>query len=128
MNIQNKKIIWCHKSDLCLSWVHNLTQNKTIYEESDTYEVYYSNAYDVFFFYFKGEDNNHETILKNISLLKDLQNYVHVILYILQKKFNFTYDRSSTCMTCIFCTITTFFTITMPTRIYAIFNFICITY
>jgi hypothetical protein len=80
MNIQNKKIIWCHKSDLCLSWVHNLTQNKTIYEESDTYEVYYSNAYDVFFFYFKGEDNNHETILKNISLLKDLQNYVHVIL------------------------------------------------
>lgn len=80
MNIQNKKIIWCLKSDLCLSWVHNLTQNKIIYDESDTYEIYYSNIYDVFFFYFKGDDSNYETILKNISLLKDLQNYVHVIL------------------------------------------------
>ena len=81
MNIRNKKIIWCIKSDLCLSWVHNLTQNKILYEESDTYEIYYSNTYDVFFFYFKGEDNNHENILNNIStLIKDFKNDVHVVL------------------------------------------------
>jgi hypothetical protein len=81
MNIQNKKIIWCIKSDLCLSWVHNLTQNKILYEESDTYEIYYSNTYDVFFFYFKGEDNNYENIFNNIStLIKDFKNDVHVVL------------------------------------------------
>jgi hypothetical protein len=81
MNIRNKKIIWCLKSDSCLFWVHNLTQNKILYDESETYEIYYSAVHDVFFFYFKVDDSDHENILKNIlTLIKDLQNDVHVLL------------------------------------------------
>lgn len=81
MVIQNKNIIWCLKSDIVLFWVHNLTQNKTIYTENEIYEVYYSSVYDVYFFYYKGNDNHSNEIINHILNLKNnLNNDVHVLL------------------------------------------------
>lgn len=81
MDIRNKKIIWCHKSDIALYWVHNLTQNKVLYFENDNYEIYHSELFDVFFFYYKGEDNNEINILNDLlSLTNQFNNQIHVVL------------------------------------------------
>lgn len=80
MDIQNKKIIWCLKSDIAIFWVHNLTQNKIFYDETDTHEIYYSDLFDVFFFYYKGNDDNEISILNDLlNLMNKFNNHVHAI-------------------------------------------------
>lgn len=80
MDIRNSKIIWCHKSDIALYWVHNLTQNKRLYIENDNHEIYYSDLFDVFFFYYKGTDDNETNILSDLmNLTNQFNNHVHAV-------------------------------------------------
>lgn len=81
MDFNNVKILWCLKCDLVLYWVHNLTEKKTLVFEDDMYEIYYSNCFDVYFFYYKKDDLNFTEIINNINILSENHNnYVHVLL------------------------------------------------
>lgn len=80
MDIRNKKIIWCIKSDIALFWVHNLTQNKVLYFENDIHQIYYSELFDVFFVYYRGEDNDEVKIFNDLlSLTNQFNNQVHAV-------------------------------------------------
>lgn len=81
MLLEDKKIIWCLKSDIVLYWVHNLTQNKIIYSETESCEIYYSSLYDVYFYYYKGDDSDELNITNNlVSLSSKYKNDVHVLI------------------------------------------------
>lgn len=81
MNIKNKNILWCLKSDSALYWVHTLTQKKTFVDETDTHEIYYSDEYNLYFFYYKEDDYDENHIICDITKLKDdLNNHVHVLV------------------------------------------------
>jgi hypothetical protein len=80
MDIRNRKIIWCIKSDIALYWVHNLTQNKVLYFENDIHQIYYSELFDVFFVYYRGEDNDEVKIFNDLlSLTNQFNNQVHAV-------------------------------------------------
>ena len=81
MNFSNVKILWCLKNDPVLYWVHNLTEKKMLVYEDNTYDVYYSDCFDVYFFYYKKDDLNYTEIISSINILsEDFNNYVHVVL------------------------------------------------
>ncbi len=80
MLLENKKILWSHKSDISLSWVHTLTQKKVLIYDSENYEIYYSKMFDMYFFYFKSNDNDVTPIIDNINELSNSSNDIHVVL------------------------------------------------
>jgi hypothetical protein len=80
MLLENKKILWSHKSDISLFWVHNLTQKKVLIYDSENYEIYYSEIFDMYFFYFKSNDDDIDSIINNINELSNSSNNVHVVV------------------------------------------------
>ena len=68
--IVNKNIIMCMYDDTAMYWVHHLASDKKFVCSNDDWMVYYSEKFDVYFFYylqFSGfNQSNFATSLKNI--------------------------------------------------------------
>ncbi len=78
MLLENKNIIWCHKSDSALFWVHNLCETKIKIYQDDRIEIHYSKIFDLYFFYLQIEDTVSDDIISNIKQLSN--NNLHVVL------------------------------------------------
>ena len=82
-DIKGKSIVMCTYEDYVLYWVHSLTYKKKFGCIHDNWMIYYSDIYDLYFFYFL--NNNQTEFGINPKFLEDIKsiqesNKVHFIL------------------------------------------------
>jgi hypothetical protein len=77
-NFKYKNIIYCQQTDIVIHWVHHLTSDKKLYSVSDKHIIYYSEKFDLYFFYSTFEDYN--DIIINLKELTKQENYVHFLV------------------------------------------------
>jgi hypothetical protein len=80
-DIKGKSIVMCTYEDYVLYWVHSLTYKKKFACIHDNWMIYYSDIYDLYFFYFL--NNNQTKFGINPKFLEDIKSIKNQIKYIL---------------------------------------------
>lgn len=76
--LTNKNIIYCQQRDIVIHWTHHLTSNKKLVSISENHIIYYSEKFEVYFFYSIYE--NYEHIILDLKKLVLRNNYVHFLV------------------------------------------------
>lgn len=80
INLQNKKILFCVKNDLAVYWVHNLTQKKNLLYKNELCDLYHSEYYDFYIYYYNLIDTDSQQIKKTLLELINKNNKVNLIM------------------------------------------------
>jgi hypothetical protein len=76
--LSNKNIIYCQQTDIAIHWTHHLTYDKKLISISRQHIIYYSEKFDVYFFYSVFE--NYEEIIIDFKKLSQQKNFIHFLV------------------------------------------------